>query len=243
MTPPVEAVIFDWGGTLAHYAGVELADMWRLAARHLAGHMEADEATIQSRLAAVELAMWERTTADARSASLTEILDEATRDLGADVTAAVIEEAGTRYLDMWTPHIRHFDDAAETLAALRARGLRIGLLSNTHWPPAYHERFLERDGLDVLIDARLYTSEMPFMKPHPEAFRRALEALEVDDPARAVFVGDRLFDDIHGAQRAGMRAVLVPNDLVPTYEATPDARIERLLDLPAVIDGWRARAQ
>jgi hypothetical protein len=30
---------------------------------------------------------------------------------------------------------------------------------------------------------------------------------------------------------------------VPPYDATPDARIERLLDLPAVIDGWQAAAR
>ena len=236
----IDAVIFDWGGTLAHYAGVEMADMWQLAARHLALHVVADEATIQRRLATVELAMWERTATDARSASLSDLLAEATRDLGEDVAAAVLEQAGTHYLDMWTPHIRHLPDAVEALTALRARGLRIGLLSNTHWPTAYHERFLERDGLAQLIDARLYTSEMPYMKPHPEAFRRALDALGVRDPARAVFVGDRPFDDIFGAQRAGMRAVLVPNALVPAYDVQPDATIERLLHLPSVIDRWQA---
>ena len=239
---PVQAVIFDWGGTLAHYAGVEMADMWQLAARHLVGHTPGDEATIQRRLAAVEIAMWERTATDARAASLSDLLAEATRDLGADVAAAVLEEAGTHYLDMWTPHIRHVPDAVEALTALRARGLRIGLLSNTHWPPAYHERFLERDGLAGLIDARLYTSEMPYMKPHPQAFRAALDALRVDGPARAVFVGDRPFDDIFGAQRAGMRAVLVPNPLVPAHDVQPDATIERLLHLPGVIDGWQARS-
>ncbi len=237
----IEAVIFDWGGTLAHWAfvGGELTDMWRLAARHLAQHMEADEDTIHARLNAVERAMWDRTETDARSATLSELLSEATTALGADVAQAILEEAGTHYLDTWTPHIRHKEEAVEALTALRARGLRIGLLSNTHWPPAYHERFLERDGLDVLIDARLYTSEMPFMKPHPEAFRRALEAVGVEDPSRAVFVGDRQFDDIFGAQRAGMRTVLIPNAMVPPYDAEPDARIESLAELPGLIDGWR----
>ena len=241
-SPRIQAVIFDWGGTLAHFAGVELADMWQLAARHLAGHLPDDEATIQRRLAAVEVAMWARTETDARAASLAELIAEATSDLGADVDTAILEEAGTRYLDTWTPHIRHLPDAVEALTALRARGLRVGLLSNTHWPPAYHERFLKRDGLAGLIDARLYTSEMPYMKPHPAAFRAALDALEVEDPARAVFVGDRPFDDIFGAQRAGMRAVLVPNPLVPAYAVQPDATIERLLHLPIVIDGWQAEA-
>ncbi|MSQ42567.1 MAG: HAD family hydrolase [Dehalococcoidia bacterium] len=237
-SPAIEAVIFDWGGTLAHYAAVELADMWRLAARHLAGHMETGEEQIMARLAAVEQRMWERTASDARSASLGDLLAEATHDLGADIAAAVLEQAGTHYLDAWTPHIVHDAEAAPMLRALRARGVRIGLLSNTHWPPAYHERFLARDGLDGLIDARLYTSTMPFMKPHPEAFRRALDALGVADAGRAVYVGDRLFDDVHGAQRAGLRAVHRVNPAVPPYAACPDATITRLAELPPIIERW-----
>ena len=38
---------------------------------------------------------------------------------------------------------------------LRARGLRTGLLSNTHWPRHVHEEWLERDGLLHLLDARV----------------------------------------------------------------------------------------
>ena len=143
---PIEAVIFDWGGTLAEYAAIELIDMWRIAAHHLAGHLPIGEPEILQRLADVEAGMWERTATDARAASLADLLAEATGALGVDVAAAVLEEAGTHYLDAWTPQIEHVADAVPTLAALRARGLRIGLLSNTHWPPAYHEHFLERDG-------------------------------------------------------------------------------------------------
>ena len=234
----IEAVIFDWGGTLAEYAAIELADMWRVAARHLAGHIAIPEAEILARLAAVEMRMWERTATDARAASLSDLLAEATRELGADVATAVLEEAGTHYLDAWTPHIVHDTQAVATLTALRDRGLRIGLLSNTHWPPAYHEHFLDRDGLGALIDARAYTSEMAYMKPHPEAFRHALNAVGVRDPARAVFVGDRLFDDVFGAQRAGMRAVHRRNASVPPYDVRPDATIERLAELVPLLDGW-----
>jgi putative hydrolase of the HAD superfamily len=234
----IEAVIFDWGGTLADYAAIELIDMWRIAARHLAGHIPIGEGEILNRLADVEARMWARTATDARAASLSDLLTEATHELGADVTTAVLEEAGTHYLDTWTPHIVHDAQAAPMLAALRERGLRIGLLSNTHWPPAYHERFLERDGLRDLIDARAYTSEMTYMKPHPEAFRHALDATGVADASRAVFVGDRLFDDVFGAQRAGMRAVHRVNPLVPGYDVRPDATIVRLEELVPVIDDW-----
>lgn len=235
---PVEAVIFDWGGTLAEYALVEMEDLWRLAARHLARERE-DVVTAQ--LAAVEEAFWARCATHQRAGTLADLLSEAAALIGEDVAEAALEEAAVRYLDAWTPHIRHDPEAATTIAALRARGLRIGLLSNTHWPRAFHERFLERDGLAGLIDRRLYTSEMEFMKPHPSAFRAALDALGVEEPGRAVFVGDRPFDDIHGARSAGLRAVLRHNPDVPAYDVQPDARIERLAELPAIIDAWGVR--
>lgn len=235
-----EAVIFDWGGTLSDYAAVELADMWHLAAEHLAPHMPEDEAALMRRFGRIELAFWERTTTDQRSGTLADLLSAATAELGIDVAEAVLEEAAVRYLDAWTPHIVHDPEAASTLAELRDRGLRIGLLSNTHWPRTFHERFLQRDGLAELIDARLYTSDMPYMKPHATAFEAALAAVGLEDGERAVFVGDRPLDDIHGAQQVGMRAVLRPNDLVMDYDVQPDATINRLPELLPLIDGWLA---
>ncbi len=233
----VEAVVFDWGGTLSEFVSAELVDAWRLAARHLSPDRE-DE--LAARLVAVEAAFWASTATDQRSGTLADLLGAATAELGLDVAEALLEEAAVRHLDAWTPHIRHDPDAAPTLAALRERGLRIGMLSNTHWPRRFHERFLERDGLVELIDARLYTSEMPFQKPHASAFLSACEALGVDDPARAVFVGDRPWDDVTGAKRAGLRTVLRSNALVAHVPdaADPDATIGRLGELVALVEAW-----
>jgi FMN phosphatase YigB (HAD superfamily) len=91
----------------------------------------------------------------------------------------------------------------------------------------------------------VYSSEIPWVKPHPEAFRAALRAVGVADPRRAVFVGDRPFDDIHGAKSAGMRAVLVPHSRIPDDQRGPvdgeaDAVIRRLPELVRLIDAWRA---
>jgi putative hydrolase of the HAD superfamily len=231
----VDAVIFDWGGTLSVFVDAELVDAWRLVARHLAPERE-DEVT--QALVAVEEEFWATTATHQRSATLAQLLAAATDRLGLDAAEALLEEAATRHLDAWTPHIRHDPDAAPTLAALEARGVRIGLLSNTHWPRPFHEHFLERDGLADLIGARLYTSEMPFQKPHPSAFRAALAAVDVDDPTRAVFVGDRPFDDISGAKGVGLHAVLRANGSVPYYDVEPDAVIERLPELLEVVTGW-----
>lgn len=235
MAVAVEAVVFDWGGTLSVYAGVELADMWVLAARHLAPEREDEVAAV---LARVEARAWDRVAVDQRSTALASILHAASVELGLDVAEAVLEEAATRHLDSWTPHIEHDPDAVAVLTELRARGMKLGLLSNTHWPRSFHDRFLERDGLLDLLDARCYTSEMSHTKPHPAAFNTVLLELGVADPAGVVFVGDRPYDDIHGAQTAGMRAVLRPNDLVPGYDVTPDAEIAKLPELVDLVDAW-----
>jgi putative hydrolase of the HAD superfamily len=89
-----------------------------------------------------------------------------------------------------------------------------------------------------LLDARCYTSEMTHTKPHPEAFRTAMSALGVTDPSTVVFVGDRPYDDIHGARHFGMRAVLRPNGLVPGFDVEPDATIDSLTELVGLVDGW-----
>ena len=60
----------------------------------------------------------------------------------------------------------------------------------------------------------------------------------MDDPAAAVFVGDRPFDDIFGAKSVGMRAVLRPNPWAADYDVVPDAVIESLPALVDVVDGW-----
>ena len=72
-----------------------------------------------------------------------------------------------------------------------------------------------------------------------------MDAVGVADPAEAVYVGDRLFDDIFGAQRAGMKAVLVPHSEIPEWQigselGEPDAVVGDLSELLGVIDGWRS---
>ncbi len=229
-------MIFDWGGTLAEFVPLEMTDVWTLAAAHLAPDREVE---VAQRLCAVEARFWARTSGACRSATLADLVAEASAELGLDVAEAVLEEAAVRHLDAWTPHVRHFPDAATVLAQLREQGLRLGLLSNTHWPRAFHERFLARDGLVDALEARLYTSEMTHLKPHPSVFRAALDALGVEAAEGAVFVGDRPYDDVWGAQQAGLRTVLVANDHAPPWDVVPDATVVALADLPAVVDAWR----
>ena len=234
---PLEAVVFDWGGTLSLWADVDMYDMWILAATHL-DPSRADE--LARRLVRIEEQAWAEVGGSCASWRLGEMLGRASRELGLDVTDAVLEEASVRHIDAWTPHIRHAEDAQPVLRALRQSGLKIGLLSNTHWPRAIHQHFLERDGLLALLDADVYSCELTHVKPHRVAFETVLRALDVRDAARAVMVGDRMIDDISGAQAMGMKTVFKSTSATPRPQnIQPDAIITRLSELPAIVNGWR----
>jgi len=198
----LEAVIFDWGGTLTQWAPIELEDMWQLAAEHLASETGRDAQQLKQSLLASEKRYWDRVNETHHTGTLGDILAEASRTLDLDVTGAVLSEVAQRHLDAWTPHVRHHPDVVPVLTQLRAQGFKIGLLSNTHWPETFHEHFLERDGIASLIDVRAYTSGMLHSKPHPEAFKHVLQRLGVS-PDKAVMVGDRPIDDVWGGQQVG----------------------------------------
>jgi putative hydrolase of the HAD superfamily len=173
-----------------------------------------------------------------RSATTAEVLRAASAAVGLPVEEALHHRAVASYLDHWAPTSVARPDARRMLHALRDRGLRTGLLSNTHWPREQHEEWLARDGLLDLLDARVYTSDLEQVKPHPAAFTALLDAVGVA-ASESVFVGDRLHDDVWGAKQLGMRGVWVRNDAVPPYEVEPDGVVDELDELVGLVDGWR----
>lgn len=231
----VTAVVFDWGGTLTPWHDVDLLDLWLAAARQLAPDRAPE---LAAGLIRAERNFWAEAMDSQCSGTIEDIVRAAARETGVDVDPALHGGALDAHFEAWTPHTYTDPAAAPLLVALREMGLRIGLLSNTHWPRAWHERILERDGVAELFDARVYTSELPYVKPHPSAFATVLAQLEVAQPGTAVFVGDRPFDDISGAKGAGMRAVLMPDSRVPAYDVEPDATIGSLADLLPLVQGW-----
>jgi putative hydrolase of the HAD superfamily len=238
---PVRAVVFDWGGTLTPWHTVDFGAQWHAYASRYARDPERARA-IAERIMAAEDAAWKRLRGDGGSARLAEILAEA----GVDTDHPGHSVAQAAYEEFWEPHTYTDADVRPLFTALRERGIKVGVLSNTIWSREYHEGVFARDGVLDLIDGAVYSSEIPHAKPHPEAFAAALRAVDVDEPASAVYVGDRPYEDVHGAQRAGLRAVLVPHSDIPRaqrvpVDVRPDAVIQRLLDLLPVVDGWSGR--
>jgi putative hydrolase of the HAD superfamily len=206
--------------------------MWRAAAEVLAPD---DPEPLAARLLAAEDAWWQQRVRDGDGTG-----SGTTEDIVRSVAASThlpVQEALAAYHGAWEATVDHDPCAAQVLEQCRARGWRTGLLSNTHWPRDLHERWLAEAGLLDLLDARVYTSDLAHMKPHPEAFGALLRLLDVA-PAEAVFVGDRPRDDVFGAQSAGLRAVLLSGRAVEGYDVTPDAVLPELSELLPVLDEW-----
>ncbi len=92
------------------------------------------------------------------------------------------------------------------LESLRARGLKLGLVSNAFDPPRLLHANLERMGVAERLDVAVFSSEVGKRKPHRVIFERALQSLDVD-PEDALFVGDRRVQDVGGAAQLGMKTV------------------------------------
>ncbi|MFM9135221.1 MAG: HAD family hydrolase [bacterium] len=236
----VRAVVFDWGGTLTPWHDIDLVDMW--AAYAAASDPGVDPVPLARRLAEEEAARW-RLQQASRGADGTGALDHLFATVGIDVSTPRHGRALAAYLEHWDPHTQADPDALALLGALRQRGILVGVLSNTMWPRWHHEAVFSRDGLLPLIDAAVYSSDLPVAKPHADAFGAVLLALG-ESPDCTVFVGDRPWDDVHGAQSIGLRAILVPHsrlgDQAVDVEVRPDAIVERLGDVLRVVDAWNA---
>jgi putative hydrolase of the HAD superfamily len=86
-----------------------------------------------------------------------------------------------------------------------AKRFRLGLVSN--YPmAAVVEGTLARFGMADAFERVAISGASGWLKPHPNAFRAALDGL-VADPGSAVFVGDDMKNDVKGGKRMGMRTV------------------------------------
>ena len=238
------AVVFDLGGTLVQWPKWEedAPAKWRLAYDALMradgqGGLPQADAFVEA-MRAAEKAHWERVDREQWSGPPTGLVADGFRRLG----HAVAEDALLATMDGYARAIAGwstvFPDSRDTLTLLRERGYRLGLLSNTWWAAEWHNADIAAHGLAGLLDELVYTSDQPRSKPHPSVFREISARLGVE-PAACVMIGDRQIDDVAGAKRVGMRGVWRRNDSgFPTSDVTPDAVVDRLAELPALLRTW-----
>jgi putative hydrolase of the HAD superfamily len=203
----LEAVLFDWGDTLMEFRfSEELMDTAFRAGLDALGRDDlapADDIRAHFR-ERFEPLFWAPGTLE--EIEYPGMIRDALAHFGTELT----DDELARFLEAehaaWEPARVLAADTHALLESLRERGLRLGLVSNAFDPGWLLHRDLEQMGLADRLDFAVFSSEVGVRKPDPRIFERALEALGVA-PENALFVGDRLYEDVRGAAELGMTTV------------------------------------
>ena len=194
------AVIFDFFGTLT--PGIP-AETWLDHASQLAAVMGVDGP-------AVHQAMYESFPERATGAlgDLPQTIQVIADRLGVRLTSDELDAACRvrRQVERQISTLRQ--DAVPTVAWLRARGLKIGVLSDC--TVELSECWAELP-LSALVDAVVLSCTAGFRKPDPRLFELVTARLGVD-PQDCLYVGDGGGNELTAARAAGMRAVLLAAD-------------------------------
>jgi HAD superfamily hydrolase (TIGR01509 family) len=201
------AVVFDYGDTLmrfrydraVHARSLALVAE-RLGAVRLGGEQllgPVDELLSEAMVARGELG----------ELDYVAVVRQALAGLGVEATAAKVVAAMRAAQRVWAGNRELHPATIELLQGLRRRGLAVGLVSNTIDAPEVMMDDLELVGIAGLIDAAVFSSQLGVRKPHPAIYRHALRRLGVE-PQRALFVGDRVREDVIGPAAVGMRTCL-----------------------------------
>jgi putative hydrolase of the HAD superfamily len=244
-TARVDAVLFDYGNTLASFQRPEAAllDAYERIAALLRQRGLASPAG-EVLLREVHERVEDEFLVHQRSGRLDEIdlvpvAQRAYARLGLDVDAALLDETLVIEQEAWWQGVRIDPEALPVLAELRGAGLRVGLCSNAPYRVRSMHAQLDHFGLRTTFDAVAFSGQVGWRKPSPRIFEHALQGLGTS-PAHTVMVGDTERDDIAGAHGAGMRAILARNhaDGAPAAGTAAEAVIHHLVELVPLLRGF-----
>jgi len=209
---PIRAVLFDLGDTLVSYYQPQdfmpilkrslEACLGTLGSSPLAGAAQTEllHQALELNQERADLAVW----------PLEERLRVLFGPYAPNLDNELIERLLLAFLEPILATARVSHDALAVLAALRRRGIRTGIVSNTPWgsPGRIWRPELARQGLLNAVDAIVFCRDVGWRKPHAIPFRRALELIGVA-AQEAAFVGDNPGWDVDGAESVGMLPILL----------------------------------
>ncbi len=214
----VRAVLFDFGGTLFDYEIVAPGERESIVAlARWAGAKEDDREILRAYRGALKRVFYDYLP---RSYYLhRDLFRDALLGMAESLSITLSDEQFTRYRELqWERRARDFvlrEGVLETLAALRERGLHLGIVSNIDDDQLGH--MLELSRLEPHFHSVLSSEYAQSCKPDSAIFSEALRRAGCA-PHEAIFVGDSLQQDIAGANRLGLRSVLIWSD--PEREPT-----------------------
>lgn len=173
-----------------------------------------------------------------RAPSFVNVLLQSLQEQAIDVSALDIDAMLGAIEWRPMPGVKPFDDAHDVLDALRERGYRIGLVTNSFQPMWMRDVELTAYELLDRLDARITSGDTGFIKPHPAIYWRILGMLD-RTPDRAVFVGDNPQFDIKGAQDTGMPGIYIDRPYLDRDlgDVIPDHTVTSLTEVLNIVEG------
>lgn len=239
----IKGVIFDLGSTLIDYDNRSWVEMRvegrRLGYRQLVATDNSlpDFEIFNARIEKIMDSHRAVAVKTLKEWTITQAFTEAFEEFGIADAAAYSERIAEAFFGVVRAQGTLCSGAIETLRELEARGLIMGLISNTVFPGKEHERDLDRFDLKRYLEFRVYSCELGVRKPKAEIFQEGLRRIGLT-AAETVYVGDRYYEDVQGPRAIGMPAVLKFREGRDYPEPLPDdfAVIHRLPELLDIIE-------
>jgi putative hydrolase of the HAD superfamily len=224
-----KAFVFDLFDTLVPG---QSALRWRGTYSQIAAALEVDDEAMHE--------AWQSAFADRMTGVVREVeaqIEMVLGKLGAARGPDRVAAAAAIKRQFLTEALQPKHDALETLEALRARGMSLGLATDCSWDiPA----ILDRTPLGPYFEARACSAFLGARKPDPRMYRHVLEQLGLT-PEECFYVGDGNSFELEGARELGMTTVWVDNGPAQQFKErwSPggDYRIEQLGELLGLVEG------
>jgi FMN phosphatase YigB (HAD superfamily) len=209
----LKAILFDLGDTLFDFDKVDQYAVFERSAHTTYAHLQSlgqklppFKTYFRKHIRAVQFGyVWSRLFN--REVNCGHLLARLYRRLKIQLDEPTVQHMSWMWYEPMTCHCQVSDDVIPTLTRFRDRGLKLAIVSNTFIPGRILDRHLALHGLLDFFPHRIYSSEVGCRKPNPKIFRIALGEVGVN-AKEAIFVGDSIKNDIVGAKRAGIPAIL-----------------------------------
>jgi putative hydrolase of the HAD superfamily len=210
----LKGVLFDYGHTLIDYdrPEKELLNAYHRINERLAAELEREVPQAADLFHNVSVRVDEIIGASYQEGSEQEVdiaalYSDALHAIGLEPMPETLDWVIYEEQRAWIPGLIASPHAAPVLEGLKTRGLRLAIVSNAAYPPESMREQLRHFGLFEYFDATVYSSEIGIRKPNAAIYAAALTQMDV--PAgNAIFVGDRLREDIRGPRSVGIDSIL-----------------------------------
>ncbi len=244
----IQGVIFDLGSTLMYLAR-ESKEIDAESTTALAAYLHANGVPVADNFAEAFFEArrrgWKLSEETNIEHTVGEALADALASLGHSSVDGLIARAVDHFFASGEIHWTPYPGAVETLQALKASGLHVGIISNAD-DDGIVQRTSTRLGFRTFAEPIISSASLRWRKPDPRIFHHVARGWGLA-PERIAMVGDSPRYDIIGAHRAGMRAILIDRQENHTWQLIPDglvnepgihadAVVGHLLEIPPLLD-------